>query len=44
MSLHEFISVSEGNTVSGNFSIDCTQTFEGIKTPHKNQGCLGCNK
>ena len=38
--LNEFISFLEGNTVSGRISIDWTETFEGIKTPHRKQDCL----
>ena len=41
--LDELISLSEGKTVSGRFSIDWTKTFEGIKVPHKKQDCLDCN-
>ena len=41
--LDEFISLSERNTVSGRFSIDWSKTFEGIKIPHRKQGCLDCN-
>ena len=37
--LDEFISLSEGKTVSGRFSIDWTKTFEGIKIPHRKQDC-----
>ena len=37
--LDEYISLSEGKTVSGIFSIDWTKTFEGIKTPHRKQDC-----
>ena len=32
--LDEYISLAEGKTVSGRFSIDWTKTFEGIKIPH----------
>ena len=35
INLNEFISLSEGKTVSGRFLIDWTKTFEGIITPHK---------
>ena len=41
--LDEYISLSEGKTVSGRFSIDWTKTFEGIKIPHRKQGCSDCN-
>ena len=41
--LNEQISLSEGNTISGRISIDCTKTFEGTKIPHRKQGCLVCN-
>ena len=40
--LDEYISLSEGKTVSGRFSIDWTKTFEGIKIPHRKQGCSDC--
>ena len=42
--LDEYISLSEGKTVSGRFSIDWTKTFEGIKIPHKKQNCSDCDK
>ena len=41
--LNEYISLSEGKTVSGRFSIDWTKKFEGIKIPHKKQDCAGCD-
>ena len=41
--LDEFISLSEGKTVSGRFSIDWSKTFEGIKRPHRKQDCLDCD-
>ena len=41
--LEEYISLSEGKTVSGRFSIDWTKTFEGIKIPHRKHNCLDCN-
>ena len=41
--LDEHISLSEGKTVSGRFSIDWTKTFEGIKTPHRKQNCSDCD-
>ena len=42
--LEEHISLSEGKTVPGRFSIDWTKTFEGIKIPHRKQDCSNCNK
>ena len=42
--LNEYISLSEGKTVSGRFSIDWTKTFEGIKIPHRKQGCANRGK
>ena len=41
--LDEYISLSEGKTVSGRFSIDWTKTFEGIKIPHRKQDCSKCD-
>ena len=41
--LEEYVSLSEGKTVSGRFSIDWTKTFEGIKIPHRKQNCLKCD-
>ena len=41
--LNEYISLSEGKTVSGRFSIDWTKTFEGIKIPHRKQDCSECD-
>ena len=41
--LNEYISLSEGKTVSGGFSIDWTKTFEGMKIPHRKQNCSECN-
>ena len=41
--LEEYISLSEGKTVSGGFSIDWTKTFEGIKIPHRKQDCSECD-
>ena len=38
--LNEFISPSEGKTIAGRFSIDWAKSFEGIKIPHRKQGCL----
>ena len=40
--LEEYISLAEGKTVSGRFSIDRTKTFEGIKIPHRKQDCSEC--
>ena len=42
MKLEEYISLSEGKTVSGRFSIDWTKTFERIKIPHRKQNCSEC--
>ena len=36
----EFISLSEGKTVSGRFSIDWAKTFAGMKIPHRKHDCL----
>ena len=41
--LDEYISFSEGTTVSGRFSIDWTKTFERIKIPHRNQNYADCD-
>ena len=41
--LEEYISLSEGKTVSGRFSIDWTKAFEGIKIPHRKQDCSDCD-
>ena len=41
--LDEYISFSEGKTVSSRFSIDWTKTFEGIKIPHRKQNCSECD-
>ena len=41
--LDEYISLSEGKTVSCRFSIDWTETFEGIKIPHSKQDCSDCD-
>ena len=41
--LDEYISLSEGKTVSGRFSIDWIKTFEGIKIPHRKQDCSDCD-
>ena len=41
--LNDYISLSEGKTVSGRFSIDWTKTFEGIKIPHRKQDCSECD-
>ena len=41
--LEEYITLSEGKTVSGRLSIDWTKTFEGIKIPDRKQDCLDCD-
>ena len=41
--LEKYISLAEGKTVSGRFSIDWTKTFEGIKIPHRKQDCSDCD-
>ena len=41
--LEEYISLSEGKTVSSRFSIDWTKTFEGVKIPHRKQNCRDCD-
>ena len=41
--LEEYISLAEGKTVTGRFSIDWTKTFEGIKIPHRKQDCSDCD-
>ena len=41
--LNEYVSLSEGKTVSGRFSIDWTKTFEGIKMPHRKQDFADCD-
>ena len=43
MKLDEYISLSEGKSVSCRFSIDWTKTFEGIKIPHRKQNCSDCD-
>ena len=43
INLIEYISLSEGKTVSGRFSIDWTETFERIGIPHRKQDCLECD-
>ena len=40
MNLNEYISLSEGKTVSGRFLIDWTKTFEGIRTLRRKHECL----
>ena len=35
--LKELISISEGKTVTGRFSIDWTKMFEGTKVPQRNK-------
>ena len=39
----EFISLSEGKTVTGRFSIDWTKTIEGINIPHRKQDRSDCD-
>ena len=41
--LDEYISILEGKTVSGRFSIDWTENFQEIKKPHRKQNCIDCN-
>ena len=41
--LDEFISLTEGKTISGRFSIDWTETFEGIKISHRKQNGSDCD-
>ena len=41
--LDEYISLSEGKTVSGRISIDWTKLFEGMKIPHRKQNCSDCD-
>ena len=41
--VNEYISLSEGKSESGRFSIDWTKTFEGIKIPHRKQDCSDCD-
>ena len=43
ITLDEYITLSEGKTVSGRFSIDWTKTFEGIKIPYRKQDCSDCD-
>ena len=43
INLEEYISLSEGKTVSTTFSIDWTKTFGGIKIPHRKQNCSECD-
>ena len=43
INLEEYISLSEGKTVSGRFSVDWTKTFEGIKIPHRKLDCSYCD-
>ena len=38
----EYVSLSEGRSVSGIYSIDWTKLIDGIKLPHRKQDCLGC--
>ena len=37
--MDEYLSLSEGKTVSARFLIDWTKTYEGIKIPHRKQNC-----
>ena len=37
------MSLLEGKTVSGRFSIDWTKTIERLKIPHRKQICLDCD-
>ena len=41
--LDEYISSSEGKSVSGRFLIDWTKTIEGIEKQHRNSDCLDCD-
>ena len=41
--LDEYISLSDGKTVSGKFSIDWAKTFEVIKIPHRKPDCSDCD-
>ena len=41
--LIEFISLSDGKTFFGRFSLDWTETFEELKIPHRKQICLDCD-
>ena len=41
--LDDYISLSEGKTVSGRSSIDWTKTFEGKKILHRKQDCFNCD-
>ena len=43
LKLDEKISLSEGKTLSGRFSVDWTKTIEGTKIPHGKQDCLDCD-
>ena len=40
--LNEYMSLSEGKTIFGRFSIDGTKSLEGIKIQHQKQDCLYC--
>ena len=40
--LNDFISLSEANIISERFSIDWTETFQGIKIPHRKQNSFDC--
>ena len=41
--LNEFISLLQGKTISGRFSIAWTTTIEGMKITHRKQDCLDCD-
>ena len=41
--MNEVISSSERKTVSDRYSIDWTESFEGINIPHRKQECLDCD-
>ena len=41
--LDDCVSLAEGKTVSGRFSIDWTKTFEGKNIPHRKQDCSDCD-
>ena len=42
MKLIDYISLLEGKTISGGFSIDRTKLFEGIRLPHWKQDYVDC--
>ena len=43
MKFHDYITLAERKTLSGRFCIDWTKTFEGTKTPQREQDCLRCD-